>query len=251
MPASSEFPLSASHSPLSPTSLDAWVLGQYDALAHAVITAYDRYDFRAAYELLYNFCNSTLSAIYLAAVKDRLYCDKPDSPRRRQTQETLFKLTDGLCRLLAPVLCHSADEAWRALYKRDAKDADATVHTQTLIESFGVKADAGWEHAIRVIESAGKALEMAKGSIGVENPLDAGVVLPDADGTLSRLDPTDLADLLGVSRVTLDPQAAEARIEDLRSEPRCERSWKRDGTVKPRSDGGMLSERDARAIDLA
>lgn len=52
------------------------------------------------------------------------------------------------------------------------------------------------------------------------------------------------------SRVTLDASAKEARVIDLRQEPRCERSWKRDGTVKQRSDGGMLSERDALAVGV-
>jgi isoleucyl-tRNA synthetase len=233
------------------THLDAWVLGEYDALAGSVIDAYDRYDFRAAYELMYNFCNATLSAVYLAAVKDRLYCDKPDSPRRRRTQQTLWDLTDGLCRLLAPILCHTADEAWRALHKTDPKDADATVHTRTFVESYGVKADPGWARVIAEAGRAGKSLEQAKQSLGVENPLDAGVVLPDGDGTLARFDPVDLADLLGVSRVTLDRSAPEPKILDLRAESRCERSWKRDGTVRKRPDGGMLSDRDAAAIGVA
>ena len=39
-------------------------------------------------------------------------------------------------------------------------------------------------------------------------------------------------------------------VLDLRAEPRCERSWKRDGTVKQRSDGGMLSDRDAVAVGV-
>jgi isoleucyl-tRNA synthetase len=55
---------------------------------------------------------------------------------------------------------------------------------------------------------------------------------------------------MGVSRVTLDANATDAKVIDLRNEPRCERSWKRDGTVKPRSDGGMLSERDALAVGV-
>ncbi|MFM1868543.1 MAG: hypothetical protein RL591_1951, partial [Planctomycetota bacterium] len=32
---------------------------------------------------------------------------------------------------------------------------------------------------------------------------------------------------------------------------RCERSWKRDGTVRQRSDGGTLSDRDAEALGIA
>ncbi len=239
-----------SESRATPTSLDAWILGEYNTLAAEVLAAYERYDFRSAYEQLYNFCNATLSAVYLTAVKDRLYCDKPDSPRRRGTQRTLWQLTDGLCRLLAPILCHTADEAYRALLKTDPKDTEATVHTRTFIESFPAAPDPGWPAVLRAMEAGTKALEQAKQTLGVENRLDAGVVLPDADGTLASFDPTDLADILGVSLVTADKNAAEARVTDLRHEHRCDRSWKRDGTVKKRADGGMLSDRDAAAIGV-
>lgn len=115
---------------LAPTSLDAWVLGEFNALAEAVVKAYMEYDYRAAKQKLYDFCNDTLSSIYLAAVKDRLYCDKPDSGRHRRTQTALFDLTDGLCRLLAPMLCHTADEAYRALWKVESGDAVTCVHLQ-------------------------------------------------------------------------------------------------------------------------
>ncbi|GAB4108466.1 MAG: hypothetical protein Kow001_05850 [Acidobacteriota bacterium] len=48
-----------------------------------------------------------------------------------------------------------------------------------------------------------------------------------------------------------DAEGAPAlTVLDLRQEPRCERSWKRDGTVRQRSDGGWLSDRDAAALGL-
>ena len=53
---------------------------------------------------------------------------------------------------------------------------------------------------------------------------------------------------MGVSRVELDPAAKSLAVRDLREEPRCERSRKRDGTVRQRPDGGMLSDRDAAAV---
>ncbi|MCC6320210.1 MAG: isoleucine--tRNA ligase [Phycisphaerales bacterium] len=233
-----------------PTSLEAWVLAEYDRLAAAVVDAYDDYDFKAANQLLYDFCNDTLSAVYLAAIKDRMYCDKPDSPRRRRTQTALWELTDGLCRLLAPLLPHTADEAYRSLGKSANDDASRCVHTAEFIRSLGVTADPAWPAAMAACAEATKSLEKAKAELGVENRLDAGVVLPDPDGSLRRLDPTDLADTLGVSRVSFDPTAKEPRVTDLRDQPRCERSWKRDGTVKPRSDGGMLSDRDAQAVGV-
>jgi isoleucyl-tRNA synthetase len=242
------------------TTLDAWVFAEFDALAADVHRAYDSFDFRTVHQRLYDFCNDTLSAVYLAAVKDRLYCDAPDSPRRRATQTALWDLTDGLCRLLAPILCHTADEAYRALWKVDAKDESTCVHLKEFVTTdgrpgFGVHRDPRWVEVMESRDLAMQAVERAKKDKGVENPLDMGVTLPDrgsdSGGTLSHFDPVDLADLLGVSRVTIAPASAAVEVHDLRDQPRCERSWKRDTTVKTRSDGGMLSDRDAAAVGVA
>lgn len=245
-------------SSIAPTSIDAWVLEAFDKLEQLVVDAYRRYEFRVAQTALYDFCNDTLSSVYLAAVKDRLYCDKPDSPRRRQTQTVLWELVDGLCRLLAPIMPHTADEAYRVLHKADLKDPTVCVHLETFIstdspDGFGVRADKDFAVVMAARDAALLALEQAKTSQGVENPLDALVELPDADGVLRKFDSFDLADLLGVSQVRLVAQAEAPRVVDLREQgvARCERSWKRDGTVKERSDGGMLSDRDAQAIGLA
>ncbi len=230
---------------VSPASVDAWALGELDRVTAEVCSAYDRYQFKHAHNALYNFCNDTLSSVYLAAVKDRLYCDKVDSPRRRRTQTVLHRITDQLCRLLSPVLCHTSDEAFRSLHGDD----DACVHLVELLPESGVKPAEAWERAMVARDAGLLAIESAKAT-GVENPMDAGVVLADSDGSLDGVDLPDLVDLLGVSSVTLDKDAQAASVQDLRDRPRCERSWKRDGTVRERSDGGMLSDRDAEALGL-
>jgi len=236
-----------------PASIDAWALGAFNALSERVRAAYAAYDFREATTQVYNFCNDTLSAVYLAAIKDRLYCDRADSARRRRTQSTLWDLTDGLCRLLAPIMPHTADEAFRALHRVDDKSpvsAESCVHLRTFVGPFGVTVDAGWEAVLLMRDTALRALEAVRAAGTIDNPLDAGLVLPDADGVLARFDAADLADLLGVSRVRVDRGAKDVEVLDLRSEPRCERSWKRDGTVKPRSDGGLLCDRCALAVGV-
>jgi len=234
---------------LPPTSVDAWVVGAFDRLSAEVRSAYERYDFKAVSSRVYDFCNDTLSATYLAAVKDRLYCDAPDSDRRRRTQSVIWDLADGLCRLLAPILPHTADEAWRALTRADGDEP--SVHLKEFAAPFGPSPDEGWATVMRVRDEALQALEQVRAAKGVENPLDAGLTLPDPDGVLSKFDPVDLADLLGVSRVTVDAKANKVEVHDLRDEPRCMRSWKRDGTVKQRSDGGMLTDRDAAAVGVS
>ncbi|MEL6739751.1 MAG: isoleucine--tRNA ligase [Planctomycetota bacterium] len=238
-----------------PASLEAWVLGEYDAMHGEVMGSYERYSFHSAHKALYHFCNTTLSAQYLTAVKDRLYCDRPDSERRVRAQAALFVMGDGLCRLLAPIMCHSADEAFRVLHGIDAKDRARSVHLETDAGAAGLSADAKWPAVLELLEAARQPLELARkpedqGGLGIENPLDAGVVLGDREGVLSGFVLSDLADLLGVSEVEVDAGASEAVVRDLRDRPRCERSWKRDGTVRERSDGGMLSDRDAEAVGV-
>ncbi|NNF45034.1 MAG: isoleucine--tRNA ligase [Phycisphaerales bacterium] len=227
---------------LPAVSLDAWVMDVAGRVQRDVLAAYERYEFRRANQLLYDFCNETLSAVYCAAVKDRLYCDRPDSPRRRATQSVMADLATRLSLLLAPILPHTADEAYRVSVGGD----DACVHLEVITPPPAVTADPAWPKVMTMRDESLKALEAAKGR-GIENPLDAEVTIPDPDGTFAAF-AADFADLLGVSRVRFDAAAETPVVTDLSGEPRCERSWKRDGTVRERGDGGMLSDRDAEAV---
>ncbi len=253
-------PAAAPETP-APTSLDAWALSEFDRVSRRVCEAYARYDFRAAHNVLYDFCNETLSAVYLAATKDRLYCDRPDSPRRRATQRAMHTICDGLCRLLAPILPHTADEAYRSLWKCGSDDASRCVQFETYLPVSGVQADSAWPQVMAGRGAALLTLEQARAAGVVDNPLDAEVHVEDADGSLAAFSDrfaaqnrstfeAEFADLLGVSRVKF-VAAGQARVLSLADEPRCERSWKRDGTVRQRRDGGWLTDRDAQAVGVS
>ena len=54
---------------------------------------------------------------------------------------------------------------------------------------------------------------------------------------------SDLPDLFGCSRVELVPSGDRIEVRDLREQPRCERSWKRDGTVRERCYWGLQFNR--------
>jgi isoleucyl-tRNA synthetase len=150
--------------------------------------------------------------------------------------------TDALCRMLAAFLPHTADEAFRAL----SGDA-ACIHTERY-HTLAFTADRRWSEVLALREVVKGELEKAKAR-GIENPLDAGVMLPAPHHHLEDFLP-DLADLFGVSRVVMAKDQSSIEVVDLRGEPRCDRSWKRDGTVRQRSDGGMLSDRDAEAVGV-
>jgi len=60
----------------------------------------------------------------------------------------------------------------------------------------------------------------------------------------------EVEDLLMDLGADVSAAGGELEILDLREEPRCERSWRRDETVRLRSDGGCLSDRDAEAVGV-
>ena len=94
------------------TGLDRWILGEFSKLESEVIAAYDQYEFHIVYQKISQFVAVELSSIYHNVIKDRLYTDAANSPRRRSTQTALHRLVTGLCQMLAPVLAFTADEAW-------------------------------------------------------------------------------------------------------------------------------------------
>ena len=234
-------------------TIDAWAVQKLSEFTRNVRQGYERFQFKAVSETIFNFCNDTMSAVYLAAAKDRLYCDAPGSPRRRRTQTVLYDIAHTLIRSVAPILVHTSEESWLALLGKDL-DSEESVHLQLLPEPRGAEADSRWNVVMEFRQNVLKALEVAKsGEDGIKNSLDCGVRVSVPEKLVRDLGPfqAEMVDLCGVSRLQIDSGSTlQIEVVDLRSEPRCERSWKRDETVKLRSDGGYLSDRDARVLGL-
>jgi isoleucyl-tRNA synthetase len=82
---------------------------------------YENFEFHRIYQQLNEYCNSTLSNIYFAAIKDRLYTAAPNSKRRRSAQTAVWKIGNALVRLIAPIASFTADEVWQSLPKTAGK----------------------------------------------------------------------------------------------------------------------------------
>ncbi len=88
-------------------------LAELDARVRAVVQSYD---WTGVYPELHDFCATDLSAFYFDIRKDAIYCDRPDSLRRRAARTVLDHLHRCLTTWLAPVLCFTAEEAWTARF---------------------------------------------------------------------------------------------------------------------------------------
>ena len=102
-----------------------------------------------------------------------------------------------------------------------------------------------WENLLQKRQDILKLLEEYKEK-GIENSLDAGIIFPESFSYFSTFN-VNLPDFFGVSRVEFR-SSDKLDIVNLQHEPRCERSWKRDVSVRDRGDGLLLSDRDAEAI---
>jgi isoleucyl-tRNA synthetase len=222
--------------------IDLWVLHQLNRLITRAREAYERYEFHVATQAIHRFSTVTLSSLYLDIQKDCLYVSPPDAPARRSAQTAMRLILDAMIRLMAPILCFTAEEAWQALANRfDDAPLDSTVHAEEFPVPLDLTADDGllenWDRLLEVREEVLKALEVVRAEKLIGNALEAQVTLevPESLRDLLRRYEKALRFIFIVSGVDLGPVAEptyeSVQIPGLRiavaraSGVKCERCW--------------------------
>ncbi|MYH30328.1 MAG: isoleucine--tRNA ligase, partial [Acidobacteria bacterium] len=95
--------------------VDRYALARYGEIGCTVLAAYERYEFQPIAHAVNHFLTVDLSAFYVDISKDRLYTFARRSKARRSAQTAIYTITDGLARLLAPILPVTTDDLWRFL----------------------------------------------------------------------------------------------------------------------------------------
>jgi isoleucyl-tRNA synthetase len=95
--------------------LDRWMLARTASLIDEVTADFERFEFYRFFQALQNFCVVDLSNVYLDIAKDRLYVSGAADFRRRSCQTVLQLVVERLAGLIAPVLCHMAEDIWQNL----------------------------------------------------------------------------------------------------------------------------------------
>ncbi|MFM7311629.1 MAG: class I tRNA ligase family protein, partial [Cyanobium sp.] len=95
--------------------LDRWMLQRTAGLIDSVSADFERFEFYRFFQALQNFCVVDLSNVYLDIAKDRLYVSGAAEFRRRSCQTVLHLVVERLAGLIAPVLCHMAEDIWQNL----------------------------------------------------------------------------------------------------------------------------------------
>jgi isoleucyl-tRNA synthetase len=157
------------------TGLDRWILGEFAKLEAEVLAAYEQYEFHVVYQKLSQFIAVELSSIYHDVIKDRLYTDAANAPRRRSTQTALHRLVTGLCQMLAPILAFTADEAWEFV---PGKNVNSVHESEFKPMSFALPENEKllWHEYFKLRNHSKPSLEAARQSKQIGKDLDAGLI---------------------------------------------------------------------------
>ncbi len=218
--------------------LERWVLHRLHALDHEVREGFGAFDFHSLFVSLHNFCAGDLSAFYFDIRKDALYCGRRDDPVRRAARTVLDHLFSCLTAWLAPVLCFTAEEAWRARFGEDADSVHLRLFPD-IPEAWRADAVATrWETVRAVRRVVTGALERERAAKRIGSSLQAHPeIFVDAQ-TAAVLEGLALDEIAITSGATVVPGPVPAAaftlpeiagigvVVRLADGTKCERCWK-------------------------
>ncbi len=233
--------------------LDRYMLARTRELAEKIVGPdgksgwYAEFEFHRIYHAVNEFAIVDLSAFYLDVLKDRMYTFAPTSHARRSAQTVLWKITEALVRLVAPILTFTADEVWE--YLPIIEGREASVHLAQFSKPEEIfRGDATelldeWKTIIRVRGEVLRVLEDARQKKEIGKALEADVqLLPNAalkrflkkhEGILGELLGVSKAEVVGVivddGQVWQDLEGDQLRMSVTRASERgrkCARCWR-------------------------
>ena len=192
--------------------LDRWIVDRANRTIERCRQAYEDYEYHVVYHRMLDLCTVPLSAIYLDASKDTMYCDAPDSRTRRSGQTAMYEVLRGMVSVLAPILSFTADEIYEAL----PGEKEASVHL-TLIPKLepllSAEEATRWNSLLRLRDAVLAVLERARAAKQFGQSLEADVVLfgnVDTTGVdLAKLFITSHVDVKSADNVVMDVEWVE------------------------------------------
>jgi isoleucyl-tRNA synthetase len=219
--------------------LERFVLHRLTELDAVVRHAYGNFAFNGLLAALHNFCAVDLSAFYFDIRKDSLYCDRPDSIRRRAARTVMDRLFECLTAWLAPILCFTAEEAWLARHGDTGGSVHLTQFPDIPAEWKDEAVAAKWTRIRELRRVVTGALEIARAEKLIGASLQADPILYAADSDdRALLSGGDMAEIAITSNLTLSRDAPPAdaftlpdvpgvaAVIHLASGEKCGRCWR-------------------------
>jgi isoleucyl-tRNA synthetase len=212
--------------------IDKWAMQKLQQLIAETGENYENYNFHKVFSAIYNFCSVEMSSIYMDVLKDRLYCDGAKSLSRRSCQTAMQAILDSLVRMLAPILVHTAEEAWTVMkYKSQECESVHLALMPKIDASIDWQKDTQrWDRIMWLRDEVLKVLEGLRQNKEIASNQEAGVTIHCGDESLTEIinefGLEQFAALCIVSEVKLEKNQSETKVEARKSSHRkCQRCW--------------------------
>lgn len=211
--------------------IDKWAMQQLQKLIANVTDGYNNFVFHRVFSLLYNFCVVEMSSVYLDLLKDRLYCDAADSASRRSAQTAIHTILDRLIRLLAPILVHTAEEAWAAMKFRSQQTESIHLAQMPKVDDSidWQTAEPRWQKLMALRDEVLRVLEGLRRDKKIASNQEACVTIYCNDQDAALLDEfgvEQFAALCIVSEVKLQRGNDKTTVAaEKSSHTKCQRCW--------------------------
>ena len=215
--------------------IDKFALIKLNKLIAECTKAYEEYDFNKAYQTINTFCVVDMSNFYLDIIKDRLYTSKPDSKERRSAQTAMYLILDALVKILAPMICFTAEEIWKYMPHTSNENVESvmlTYYPEVNSKYENKELEAKWNKIISLKEDVAKKLEEARAAKVIGHSLNAKVVISaeGADYDFLKENEELLMTVFIVSGLEIVQGTADIKVEVADGE-KCERCWMYSTTV--------------------
>jgi isoleucyl-tRNA synthetase len=228
--------------------LERFMLHRLWELDGQVRKAYAEYRFQDVVRPVLEFCAGDLSSLYFDIRKDSLYCDRPDSIRRRAARTVMDEVFMRLTAWLAPLTPFTMEEAWTTRFPGTDTNC-ARVIPETPDAWRNLPEDGRWSRVQTVLETVNEALEAARRDKLIGGALDAWPVVTGPASAFEPFDGLDPAEVFRTSGAELviggDTVTVEVRVA---GHAKCARSWRRVPDVGSDPAYPDISARDADAV---
>ena len=211
--------------------LDRYMLARTRELTERVGEWYAAFEFHRVYHAVNEFAVVDLSNFYLDVLKDRMYTFAPTSKERRSAQTVLWRITETLARLVAPILSFTADEVWEHLPVVAGREK--SVHLAQFLKPEEVFSDEPaklleeWKQIFGLRDAAMVKLEEARQEKRIGKGLEAEIEFRVQGQQLEILRnyASSLKEILNVSKVTVIEDQSQTVIVLPATGHKCARCW--------------------------
>ena len=238
--------------------IDKWALSRLNKLVKDCTENYENFNFHLVYHDVNQFCVTDMSNFYLDIIKDRLYTSKKDAKERRSAQTAMYIILDALVKIVAPMICFTAEEIWKYMPHTKNEQVESVMLSdwpEVVAEYDNKELEQKWNHILELKELVAKELEVARAEKVIGHSLNAKVTLfaNDKEYEFLKENKELLTTIFIVSALEIkenerkDENKIGVKVEVAEGE-KCERCWKYSTEVGKDAEHPTLCHRCAEAI---